>query len=215
MINPIQSQMTSIIKNAQYFLYTSSNDFLFHINFLFWFSIKLFLSFEYGFNIYLVLYGFLLWPFWEYIYHRFIMHGLKNTPYYYKLHGYHHTYPNKMSHIPIFQYIIVSPSFFILSYYTNPSYIFSYSVGHLSGLFCFEKIHSFIHNDVKKEKIYTEYHLYHHKSSNNSYCFTCPCFDILFNTFPHKEFEYNLLAILPIPYIGFYGVSKYKGSREL
>jgi hypothetical protein len=136
------------------------------------------------------------------------MHGLKKTIYYYKMHGYHHTYPNKPSHIPIFQYIIVSPIFFILSYYINPSFIFSYSIGHLSGLFCFEKMHHSIHNDLKIEKIYSKYHMYHHKNSNKAFCFTSPCFDILCGTFPNNKFSYNIIGILPIPYISFYGVSE-------
>ena len=136
------------------------------------------------------------------------MHGLKNTVYYYKLHGHHHMYPMKISHIPVFQYVMVSPVFLILSYYINPSYIFSYSIGHIYGLYCFEQIHYFIHNDINKTQIYTKYHLYHHKNSNYAYCFTSPCFDIIFNTFPKNEFTYNLFAMIPIPYIGFYGIKE-------
>jgi hypothetical protein len=122
------------------FLYTSSNIKLFYRNFLFWFLLKSFIASYYGINIYFVLCGFLCWSFWEYMYHRFAMHGLKNTIYYYKMHGFHHTYPNKPSHIPIFQYMIVSPVFFILSYFIHPAFVFSYSIGHLCGLYCFEKM---------------------------------------------------------------------------
>jgi hypothetical protein len=136
------------LQNYSYIIYSSSNSALFYKNFVFWFLIKLNLCIYYKLNIYFILYGFLLWSFWEYTYHRFIMHGLKNTSYYYKLHGHHHLYPTKVSHIPIFQYIIVSPVFVIMSYYINPSFVYSYSVGHLFGLFCFERIHSVIHSIV-------------------------------------------------------------------
>ena len=202
----------TILTNLK-FLYTSSNMQLFHINFIFWFLLKLFFALYYGINLYFILYGFLFWSFWEYTYHRFAMHGLKNTIYYYKMHGYHHTYPNKPSHIPIFQYIIVSPVFFILSYYINPSIIFSYSIGHLSGLFCFEKMHHVIHNDLNTEQIYSKYHMYHHKNSNKAFCFTSPCFDILFGTFPYDKFSYNIIGILPVPYISFFGISENTNLR--
>jgi len=202
------TSLLNIISTIKYFLFTSSDNHLFYINFYFWFFMKLLLSLYYGINIYFVSHGFLMWSFWEYLYHRYIMHGLKNTVYYHKLHGYHHLYPTKISHIPIFQYIIVSPVFFISSYYINPSFVFSYAIGHLSGLFCFEKMHYFIHNDVNKEKNYTKYHLYHHKYPNKAFCFTTPCFDILCGTFPNELFSYNFIGILPIPYISFYGIKE-------
>jgi len=191
-------------------LYTSSNNYLFEINFVFWFFIKFCFALYYGINIMYVMYGFLCWSFWEYSYHRFIMHGLKNTKYYYTLHGYHHAYPNKLSHIPIFQYILVSPVFYIVSYFINPSIVFSYSIGHLLGLYCFEKMHYNIHSTRDENKIFIEYHLYHHLYPNKAFCFTSPCFDILCNTFPTNKFTYNIIALLPIPYIGFLGVNKIK-----
>ena len=194
--------------NIRKILYTSSDNVLFQVNFTFWFLIKLYFAFYYGIDIFYVITGFICWPFWEYTYHRFIMHGLKNTEYYYKLHGYHHQFPNKLSYIPVFQYILVSPLFFIVSYYLNASYVFSYSVGHLSGLYCFEKMHYIIHNDLDKNKIYTKYHLYHHKKPNTTFCFTTPCFDIICNTFPNDTFSYNIVALLPSPYIGFLGITK-------
>jgi hypothetical protein len=190
------------------FLYTSSDVNLFNRNFIFWFLLKSSFALYYGINLYFVLYGFLFWSFWEYMYHRFAMHGLKNTIYYYKMHGYHHTYPKKTSHIPIFQYIIVAPVFFILSFYINPVFVFSYSIGHLSGLYCFEKMHYFIHNDTNIEQIYSKYHMYHHKNSNKAFCFTSPCFDILCGTFPNNKFSYNIIGVLPIPYISFFGISE-------
>ena len=190
-------------------LYTSSDKFVFQLNFLFWFFLKLYFAFYYGIDIFYIMYGFMCWPFWEYTYHRYIMHGLKNTKYYYKLHGYHHQFPNKLAHIPVFQYILVSPLFFAASYYINPSSVFSYSVGHLSGLYCFEQMHYIIHNDIKKTYIYTKYHLYHHHNPGLAFCFTTPCFDILFDTFPKDKFSYNLIALLPVPYIGFFGIKKY------
>lgn len=198
----------TLIKNISYIIFNSTNMNIFFYNFIFWFILKTTLSFYYGINTFFIIYGFLFWSFWEYIYHRFIMHGLKNTIYYYKMHGHHHIYPTKPSHIPVFQYIIVSPLFFISSYYINPSFIFSYTIGHLSGLYCFEKMHYFIHNDINKEKIYTKYHLYHHSHSQKAFCFTSPCFDILCGTFPEDIFDYNFMAVLPIPYISFYGVSE-------
>jgi hypothetical protein len=194
--------------NIRKILYTSSDKKLFQINFMFWFSIKLYFAIYYGIDIFYVMYGLLLWSFWEYTYHRYMMHGLKNTEYYHKLHGYHHQYPNKLSHIPVFQYILISPLFFIASYYLNPSAVFSYSVGHLSGLYCFEKIHYIIHSDLDKKYIYTKYHLCHHTNPTTAFCFTTPCFDIICNTFPNDKFSYNMIALLPIPYIGFYGVIK-------
>ena len=197
-----------IINKIKYIMYTSSNINLFHINFIFWFLLYCSFALYYGINIYFILYGFLFWSFWEYTYHRYAMHGLKNTIYYYKMHGYHHAYPQKPSSIPVFQYIIVSPIFFILSYYINPSFVFSYSIGHLSGLFCFEKMHYFIHNDLNVEQIYSKYHMYHHKNSNKAFCFTSPCFDILCGTFPYHNFSYNIIGILPIPYISFFGISE-------
>jgi hypothetical protein len=196
--------MTLSIKKL---LYTSSNKFLFEINFLFWFLLKLFFAIYYHINIFYIFVGFMAWSFWEYTYHCFIMHGLKNTIYYYKLHGYHHQFPNKISHIPIFQYIIVSIIIFLLSF-IHPEMIFSYSIGHLCGLYCFEKMHYIIHNDKTKNKIYTQYHLYHHINPKMAFCFTTPCFDIICNTFPNDTFSYNLIALLPIPYIGFYGLQK-------
>jgi len=183
---------------------------IFYINYSLWFLVSFFFSIYYQLNFYFVLYGFLFWSFWEYIYHRFIMHGLKNTIYYYRMHGHHHTYPNKPSHIPVFQYIIVFPMFFMSSYIIEPSFVFSYLLGHMCGLYCFESMHYFIHNDIKKEKIYTKYHLYHHSHSQKAFCFTSPCFDILCGTFPNDVFNYSLIAILPIPYISFYGISQKK-----
>lgn len=197
-----------IINNFNYIMYSSKSMNLFHINFISWFLLKSGLSFYYGINIYFIIYGFLCWSFWEYIYHRFAMHGLKHTVYYHKMHGYHHMYPSKPSHIPVFQYFLVSPVFFIASYYMNPSIVYSYSVGHLYGLYCFETMHKFIHNDTTMEQIYSKYHMHHHKNSNMAFCFTSPCFDILCGTFPSETFTYNYIALLPIPYIGFLGLSE-------
>lgn len=203
----------SVVKNMKYILYASNNILLFNSNLFFWFLLKFMFAFYNGINVYFILYGFLCWSFWEYTYHRFAMHGLKNTVYYYKMHGYHHTYPEKTSHIPIFQYIIVFPVFIISSYFIHPSIVFSYSIGHLSGLMCFEKMHYYIHNDNNNDKtnnneiqIYSKYHMYHHKNSHKAFCFTTPCFDILFDTFPKEQFSYNIIGLLPIPYIGFWGI---------
>ena len=198
--------MDLLLKTTKHFLYTSSNTNSFHINLYFWLFLKTGLSLYYGFNIRYAICGYLFWSFWEYTYHRFIMHGLKDTVYYYKLHGYHHAHPMRPSHIPIFQYLLVSPTFFVAAYYMNPSIVYSYALGHLSGLYCFEQMHHFIHNDVKQEQIYTKYHLYHHRQSNTAFCFTTPCFDILCGTFPDKMFSYNFIAMLPIPYFSFYGL---------
>uniref|UniRef100_A0A6C0JF54 Fatty acid hydroxylase domain-containing protein n=1 Tax=viral metagenome TaxID=1070528 RepID=A0A6C0JF54_9ZZZZ len=194
------------IRDVKYLLFSSDNSTLFYNNFNFWFLLKLYLSYYYGINIYLIFFGFSAWSFWEYAYHRFLMHGLKNTPYYQTLHGHHHLTPSKPAYIPVYQYLLICPSFFIVSYYVNPSYVFSYSVGHMYGLYCFEKIHTLMHNDAKNENIVTKYHNYHHKYGNIAYCFTSPAFDIFFNTFPNKHFSYNILALLPIPYFSFYGV---------
>jgi hypothetical protein len=183
---------------------------IFYINYSLWFLTSFFFSIYYQLNIYFVLCGFLFWSFWEYIYHRSIMHGLKNTIYYYKMHGHHHMYPSKPSYIPVFQYIIVFPMFFMSSYIIEPSFVFSYLLGHMCGLYCFESMHYFIHNDINKEKIYTKYHFYHHSHSQKAFCFTSPCFDILCGTFPNDIFNYNFIALLPIPYISFYGVSEKK-----
>lgn len=200
--------METLIKKINYVCYTSSNTNIFYYNFSFWFVIKLMFSLYYGINFYLILTGFSCWSLWEYIYHRFAMHGLKNTAYYKKLHGNHHLNPLKTAHIPVFQYILVAPVFFISSYFMNASYVYSYSVGHLCGLYCFEIMHFVIHNDKNREKIYTKYHLYHHKYPHMAYCFTTPCFDIMFSTFPDNNFSYNILGMLPIPYISFYGIKE-------
>lgn len=195
-----------MIHSIKQFLYSSKNMDLFYVNFTFWFLLKCGLSFYYGMNLNSILCGFLSWSFWEYTYHRVAMHGLKHTEFYYKMHGYHHVYPNKPSHIPIFQYMMVSPIFFIAAYYVNPSYVFSYSVGHLGGLYCFEKMHCYIHNDKLCEQMFSKYHMYHHSHSTQAFCFTSPCFDILFGTFPYNKFSYNVLGMLPIPYVSFYGI---------
>ena len=193
------------------FLYTSSNIYLFYFNYICWFlSIVSYAYYSYGIDISYILCGIFCWSFWEYAYHRFAMHGLKNTDYYYKMHGHHHTYPQKRSHIPIFQYLIVYPLFYFMLLYglqLHPSVILSYSIGHFIGLFCFEKMHSFIHNDVQKVQIYSKYHMHHHQNSRKAFCFTSPLFDILCGTFPYDKFSYNMIALLPIPYVSFYGVT--------
>lgn len=196
-----------IAKNIKYVLFETSNPELFQTNFYFWFLLKATMSIYYGFNIYFLFSGFSMWSFWEYIYHRALMHGMKNTTYYHELHGYHHLTPTRPAFIPVFQYMLVAPLFYVTSYCVNPSHVFSYSVGHMCGLYCFEKMHSIIHNDIKQEKIFTAYHMYHHKYSNCAFCFTTPCFDILCGTFPDKQFEYNWLGQLPIPYFSFYGIT--------
>jgi hypothetical protein len=200
--------------NLDKILYKSNNETLFKMNFAFWFSIKLFFAFYYGMNIFCLIYGLLGWSFWEYTYHRFIMHGLKNTKYYYRLHGFHHQYPNKPSHIPMIQYITVSSVIYTISY-INASVVFSYSVGHLIGFYLFENMHYNIHNGTDKNKVYIKYHLYHHQQPDTSFCFTTPCFDIIFGTFPYKRFSYNVYAFLPIPYIGFYGVQCLFGNNGM
>ena len=150
-----------IIRTLNYFLYTSSNNTSFQINLYFWFLLKLYISIRYGINMYMIFFGFSAWSFWEYTYHRFLMHGLKNTVYYHKLHGHHHLNPSKPAHVPIFQYLLVCPSYFIISYFVNPSYVFSYALGHMVGMYCFEKMHFFIHNDVNNTQISTKYNNYH------------------------------------------------------
>ena len=202
------------IKTLQYWLYTSSNTPLFYMNFYLWFSLKLGLSLYYGINVYLLVSGFMMWSFWEYTYHRFMMHGLKHTVYYYKLHGYHHSHPSKPAHIPLFQYILVSPAFFVAAYWINPSYVFSYAVGHMCGLYCFETMHFAIHRDIDRKNISTRYHMYHHAHSNTAFCFTTPCFDILCGTFPKEAFAYNYLGVLPIPYFSFYGITDHGSGTK-
>ena len=202
------SSMSNMIGSLKKIVYTSNNNFLFETNFACWFLLKLFLAGYYGFYLRYIMLGFMGWSFWEYTYHRFIMHGLKNTEYYFQLHGYHHKFPKKLSHIPIFQYILVSPVFFVAAYYGEPGAVFSYSVGHLSGLYCFEKMHWFIHQDENQTQIYTQYHQCHHTNPNVAFCFTTPCVDILCHTFPANKFSYGALALLPIPYVGFFGVRR-------
>ena len=189
------------------YLYTSSNEIVFQINFLFWSFMHMYLANYYGICMFSMACGLLFWSFWEYLYHRFVMHGLRNTKYYYKLHGYHHQYPDKLSHIPAFQYIIVSLCIYGSTWVINPSIVYSYAIGHLLGLYCFENMHCMIHRDNEKTMIYTKYHWHHHNYSNSAFCFTTPCFDILCGTFPETHFYYNALALLPIPCIAFYGVT--------
>jgi hypothetical protein len=177
------------------------------MNFLFWFFIHVYIANFYGIRPFYMAYGLLFWSFWEYLYHRYVMHGLHHTKYYYKLHGYHHKYPNNLSHIPIFQYILVCPFIYGASYFIDPSIVYSYAVGHLCGLYCFENMHCRIHKDYNKIHIYTKYHWHHHSYSNSAFCFTTPCFDIICGTFPETHFYYNAWALLPIPYIGFWGLT--------
>ena len=139
------------------------------------------------------------------------MHGLQNTRFYKILHGYHHAHPDKPSHIPPFQYFLVAPIFFAGAYFLNPANVFSYSVGHTLGLGCFEFMHFKIHRVVPPhdEEAYVRYHMHHHRVSHKrANCFTSPFFDIVFGTFPSHHFTYNPVALLPIPYIAFYGVSQ-------
>jgi hypothetical protein len=191
-------------------LFSSNNYNIFLYNYTFWLSIKLLFAIYNKFNIYTFFIGIFMWSFWEYIYHRFIMHALQNTEYYYKLHGFHHIYPNKSTHIPGFQYLLVSPIIITIAELTNKSYVYSYAVGHMIGLFSFENMHYYIHKNINSKEIFVKYHLCHHNISHKkAHCFTSPLFDILFNTFPNNKFEYNLYAYIPIPYFSFlYGVNE-------
>lgn len=189
-------------------LFSSNNYNIFLCNYIFWLGIQILFVIYNGFDVHFFSAGLFLWSFWKYFYHRFILHYLENTSYYYKLHGFHHMYPNKSTHIPGFQYIIVESFILIMAYIINKKYVYSYSIGHMLGLFSFENIHYFIHKNSDSNIIYVKYHMHHHKKSHKkAQCFTSPLFDILFNTFPYDNFDYNLLAYIPIPYLSFlYGV---------
>jgi hypothetical protein len=190
-------------------LFSSSDYNIFLYNYTFWLFINTLFVISNGFNTYSFFIGLFMWSFWEYFYHRFILHFLENTEYYYKLHGYHHMYPDKSTHIPGFQYILVEFFIILISTLFNKSYVYSYSIGHMLGLFSFENMHYYIHKNKDSNQVFIKYHIYHHKNSHKkAHCFTSPLFDIIFNTFPYNNFEYNLIAYLPIPYLSFnYGVS--------
>jgi hypothetical protein len=190
-------------------LFSSNSYNIFLYNYTFWLSIQILYVIYNGFNINSFIAGLFLWSFWEYFYHRFILHFLENTVYYYKLHGFHHIYPNKSTHIPGFQYLIVESFILLMTYIFNSKYVYSYSIGHMIGLFSFENMHYYIHKNSDSDVIYIKYHMYHHKKSHKkAHCFTSPLFDILFNTFPYDKFYYNFFAFIPIPYLSFmYGVN--------
>jgi len=199
-------------------LMNSSSDIIFHINFICWISAYIFAM--RNFCLFSFVSGLSLWCVWEYIYHRFMMHGMRyvNEKIYYYMHGHHHVYPHKKSiHIPPFQWCIVLPCFFLLFKIIGLSYDqnVSYSVGLLIGSFIFDKMHQYIHlnkNNIKE--IFEQYHLCHHKSSKEAYCVTSPLMDIMLRTFPYHTFGHNLLAYIPIPYYSFkYGVNKNNKKR--
>ena len=191
-------------------LLTGNSNVLFLGNIGVWFSLYLFFAINYGWRWDSFLCGCMGWSFWEYMYHRFAMHGLERYERVYNiLHGYHHMYPKKALHIPIFQYFIVGGIIKIITMFIPVSLVLSYVVGHLLGLFCFESMHSMIHDSEMSKYIedqsFYQYHVSHHMQSHKrAFCFTSPCFDILMGTFPERHFMYNGWALLPIPWVGFW-----------
>lgn len=168
-----------------------------------------------SFNFQWILMGIVCWNSWEYIYHRYIMHYTNIGKLQYYLHGHHHAHPNKSSiHIPLFQYWVLYPFYYLLKYVfllTHNQNI-NYTIGHICALIVFENLHKEIHNPywiVDKNCGFRVSHMYHHNvNKNKAYCFTCPLFDILFGTFPDDVLNYNILAFVPIPILSYvYGTN--------
>lgn len=154
--------------------------------------------------------GMILFTWYEYMSHRFILHAVNDGTIYHYLHGNHHLRPyGKSIHVPIL-YTVTS----VIGYW----HIFALLVGnriaaynvmamHQCCYIMFEHIHMEVHHPtwLITNDMFRVLHMYHHtRDKNKGYAFTTPTWDLLFGTFPHDVLKYNWFAYLPIPVLSFY-----------
>ena len=152
--------------------------------------------------------GVVLFTWYEYISHRFILHFTHTGQLYHYLHGNHHLKPQGRSlHIPILYTTISNVFYFYL--FAQLSYMAAFNAM-TTYQFCyilFEHIHMEAHHPKWFLGNYTFRisHMYHHThNKNKGYAFTTPTWDIIFNTFPDDALSYNWFAYIPIPIFSFY-----------
>jgi len=150
----------------------------------------------------------ILFTWYEYMSHRFILHFVNDGVIYHYLHGNHHLKPNGTSiHIPILYTTISHLFYFFLlshwSYQAAYNAMAAYQVCYV----IFEHIHREAHHPrwLLRNDMFRISHMYHHtRNKNKGYAFTTPTWDLLYGTFPHDALTYNWFAYVPIPVISFY-----------
>lgn len=159
--------------------------------------------------------GMILFTWYEYVSHRFILHHTNDGKLYHYLHGNHHLKPHGTSlHIPILYTTISSTFYFyMLSYFSYQAAWNALSAYQFCYLI-FEHIHMEAHHPrwLTQEDTFRISHMYHHtRNKNKGYAFTTPTWDILYGTFPNDALAYNWFAYVPIPVLSFYfGTKKQK-----
>ena len=154
--------------------------------------------------------GIVFFNFFEYIYHRFLLHISHDGPFYHYIHGNHHMKPHgKSIHFPII--FITSMNIFMYSamhLYFKKNLLMNMGIGTSIAHILFENIHKEIHHPywfTNPKNVMREYHMYHHlKSKHVAYGFSVPTWDIVFGTYPHQIGTYNPFALVPIPFVSFF-----------
>jgi sterol desaturase/sphingolipid hydroxylase (fatty acid hydroxylase superfamily) len=154
------------------------------------------------------IYGMILFTWYEYVSHRFILHHTNEGRLYHYLHGNHHLKPHGTSlHIPILYTTISSVSYFYLLTYISYQAAWNALTIYQFCYLLFEHIHMEAHHPrwLSSTSTFRISHMYHHThNKNKGYAFTTPTWDILCGTFPHDALTYNWFAYVPIPVFSFY-----------
>jgi hypothetical protein len=152
--------------------------------------------------------GVVLFTWYEYVSHRFILHYTNDGQLYHYLHGNHHLKPHgKSIHIPILYTTVSSLFYFYVLSYISYQAAWNAMTAYQVCYIIFEHIHMEVHHPhwFQREYTFRISHMYHHTvNKNKGYAFTTPTWDILYGTFPTEVLAYNWFAYLPIPVISFY-----------
>jgi len=158
---------------------------------------------------YYIAFGVVFFNFFEYIYHRFLLHITNDGLFYHYIHGNHHLKPHgKSIHFPVIFIAGVNIlMYYPMSFYIEKNYLMNIGLGSSIAYILFENIHKEIHHPYwfPANNIMREYHMYHHtKSKYMAYGFSVPTWDILFGTYPLEIAPYNPIALIPIPFVSFF-----------
>lgn len=157
--------------------------------------------------------GVVLFNLLEYLYHRVVLHFTTQGIIYHYLHGNHHIKPNGRSlHTPmLFVFILNAIYYFSMRLYFNVNTSSNVGTGITIGYIIFENIHKEAHHPyfLSDKNIIRNYHMHHHTGSKfKAFSFSVPTWDIIFGTFPYEFATYNIIALVPIPFVSFLGVHK-------
>jgi sterol desaturase/sphingolipid hydroxylase (fatty acid hydroxylase superfamily) len=137
--------------------------------------------------------GFIVWTFFEYLFHRFLFHFQPKSPslkkIFYLLHEVHHEYPNDRLRLvlpPVESILFALLAYVIISSLLPLQMFYPFVMGFAAGYLTYDMLHYSVHHRPMKgefAQFFKQHHLRHHfQEGDRGFGVSSPLWDYVFGT---------------------------------